>query len=392
MNAEDFRRELFGGSPYFYAIMLLEYEKSGRNLFMASWKENVRRVEPYVPGEQPKVSDVIKLNTNENPYPPAPGVLRAAREFAEDDTGRLRKYPDPDASVLTKALSDYYHVPQDQIFVGVGSDDVLSMAFLTFFNSKKPILFPDITYSFYPVWADLYRIPYETQPLDENFNIVVSDYIGKENGGIVFPNPNAPTGILMGLDEVERIIKSNPDSVVIVDEAYIDFGGTSALPLIQKYDNLLVTQTFSKSRSMAGMRIGFAMGSRDMIRAMKDVKFSFNSYTMNAASLAMGAAAVEDKAYFEEHCKKIVQTRENTKKRLAGLGFTFPDSMSNFIFASHRHVPAKWLFDELKKRKIYVRYFPQKRIDNYLRITVGTDEEMDALIQALGELVYGYSL
>ncbi|MGI5989214.1 MAG: histidinol-phosphate transaminase [Lachnospiraceae bacterium] len=359
---------------------------------MASWKDNVRSVEPYVPGEQPKVSDVIKLNTNENPYPPAPGVLEAVRSFAEDPNGRLRKYPDPDASVLTSALSDFYHVPQDQIFVGVGSDDVLSMAFLTFFNSNRPILFPDITYSFYPVWADLYRIPYETQPLDDNFNIVPSDYIGKENGGIVFPNPNAPTGILMELDDVEDIIRANPDSVVIVDEAYIDFGGTSALPLIDKYDNLLVTQTFSKSRSMAGMRIGFAMGSKALIKAMKDVKFSFNSYTMNAASLAVGAAAVKDKAYFEEHCRKIVKTREETKKKLSALGFTFPDSMANFIFASHENVPASWLFDQLKKRKIFVRYFPQKRIDNYLRITVGTDGEMDALIEALGELIHAYTV
>lgn len=359
---------------------------------MASWKDNVRSVEPYVPGEQPKTADVIKLNTNENPYPPAPGVLEAAREFEQDDSGRLRKYPDPDAGVLKKALSEFYHVPENQIFVGVGSDDVLSMSFLTFFNSRKPVLFPDITYSFYPVWAELYRIPYDTQPLDADFRIVPADYIGRDNGGIVFPNPNAPTGVFLGVDAVEEIVKANPDSVVIVDEAYIDFGGISALPLIDKYDNLLVVQTFSKSRSMAGMRIGFAFGSRDLIKALEDVKFSFNSYTMNAAALTMGAAAVKDRKYFNSCCGKIVKTREESKKRLKELGFTFPDSKTNFIFAKHRNVPAAWLFEELKKRKIFVRYFPQKRIDNYLRITVGTDEQMNALMQALRELIDGYTL
>ncbi|MDD6789815.1 MAG: histidinol-phosphate transaminase [Lachnospira sp.] len=357
---------------------------------MASWKDNVRSVEPYVPGEQPKVEDVIKLNTNENPYPPAPGVLSTAALFGADNSARLRKYPDPDAGVLTEALSGFYHVPQDQIFVGVGSDDVLSMAFLTFFNSRKPILFPDITYSFYPVWAELYRIPYDTQPLDADFNIVPADYIGRDNGGIIFPNPNAPTGVYLGLDSVEEIVRANRDSVVIVDEAYIDFGGVSALPLIEKYDNLLITQTFSKSRSMAGMRIGFAFGSRDLIRAMKDVKFSFNSYTMNAAALMMGAEAVKDRKYFENCCAKIVKTREDTKKKLSALGFDFPDSKTNFIFARHRRVPASWLFDELKKRRIFVRYFPQKRIDDFLRITIGTDEQMDVLIRNLGELIDAY--
>lgn len=346
---------------------------------MKAWKANVRKVVPYTPGEQPNRSGMIKLNTNENPYPPAPGVRKALEELNID---RLRLYPDPAASELVNALAEYYHKDPSCIFVGVGSDDVIAMAFQTFFNSDKPILFPDISYSFYSVWADLFGIRYERPALDENFRIVKKDYF-KENGGIIFPNPNAPTGIYMELSEVEEIIAKNPESIVIVDEAYVDFAGPSALELVDKYDNLLVVQTFSKSRSMAGMRIGFAIGQPELIKYLNDVKYSFNSYTMNLPSLKLGAAAVKDEAYFRETVGKIVVTRERVKKELAELGFTFPDSRSNFIFATHKEWPAKELFEELKKEDIYVRYFASPRIDNYLRITVGTDEEMDALLAFL---------
>lgn len=346
---------------------------------MKAWEANVRKVVPYTPGEQPNRPGMIKLNTNENPYPPAPGVLKALEEL---DIDRLRLYPDPAASELVNALAEYYHKDPSCIFVGVGSDDVIAMAFQTFFNSDKPILFPDISYSFYSVWADLFGIRYERPALDENFRIVKKDYF-KENGGIIFPNPNAPTGIYMELSEVEEIIAKNPESIVIVDEAYVDFAGPSALELVDKYDNLLVVQTFSKSRSMAGMRIGFAIGQPELIKYLNDVKYSFNSYTMNLPSLKLGAAAVKDEAYFRETVGKIVATRERVKKELAELGFTFPDSQSNFIFATHKEWPAKELFEELKKEDIYVRYFASPRIDNYLRITVGTDEEMDALLAFL---------
>lgn len=348
---------------------------------MRPWEANIRNVVPYVPGDQPKGKNLIKLNTNENPYPPAPGVRRILDEM---DYDLFRKYPDPAASVLVEALAEYYKVGTDEIFVGVGSDDVIAMAFMTFFNSEKPVLFPDISYSFYPVWASLFGVPYETPKLDENFQIVKEDYF-RENGGIIFPNPNAPTGIYMPLSEVEAIVSHNQESVVIVDEAYIDFGGTSALPLTKKYENLLIVQTFSKSRSMAGMRIGFAIGHPDLIRALNDVKYSYNSYTMNLPSQLLGAEAVKDTAYFEGTVSKIIRTREEAKRRLAGFGFAFPDSMANFIFASHERVKAEALYEALRKEQIFVRYFKQPRIDNYLRITIGTDEEMEALYRFLKE-------
>ncbi|MBT9779705.1 histidinol-phosphate transaminase [Clostridium sp. MCC353] len=348
---------------------------------MSAWEANIRRVVPYVPGDQPKGDKLIKLNTNENPYPPAPGVLKALKEM---DYDRFRKYPDPACSVLVEALAGYYHVNPDQVFTGVGSDDVLAMAFLTFFNSKKPVLFPDITYSFYDVWADLFRIPYETIPLDEEFCIVKEDYY-RENGGIVFPNPNAPTGVLMPLDEVRDIISHNQDVIVIVDEAYIDFGGQSALELLDEFKNLLVVQTFSKSRSMAGMRIGFAIGHPDLIKALNDVKYSYNSYTMNMPSLVLGTEAVKDDVYFRQTLQKVTDTRERAKIRLKELGFAFPDSYSNFIFAAHETCPAGELFEALKKEQIYVRYFNKPRLDNYLRISIGTDEEMEQLYQFLEE-------
>ncbi len=346
---------------------------------MKAWEKNVRKVVPYTPGEQPNRPKMIKLNTNENPYPPAPGVLKALQGLDEDS---MRRYPDPAAGVLVRALAEHYGVPEQQVFVGVGSDDVLAMSFLTFFNSGKPILVPDITYSFYEVWANLFRIPYEMQPLDENFQIRTEDYL-RDCGGIVFPNPNAPTGIVKNLDEVEKIVAGNPEVIVIIDEAYIDFGGDSALALVPKYDNLLVVQTFSKSRSLAGMRIGFAIGNEKLIQYLEDAKYSFNSYTMGAAVLAAGTEAVRDDAYFKETLQKIIHTRERTKQDLGRLGFSFLDSKSNFILAAHPSCPARELFEALKREGIYVRYFDKPRIDNYLRISIGTEEEMDALIQFL---------
>lgn len=346
---------------------------------MAAWEENVRRVIPYTPGEQPKRSNMIKLNTNENPYPPAPGVVAALQNT---DTDGLRRYPDPTAGALVKAIADYYGLAENQVFAGVGSDDVLAMSFLTFFNSEKPILFPDITYSFYDVWADLFKIPYKCQPLDDNFQIRTADYL-TECGGIVIPNPNAPTGVEKDLAELEEIIAGNPDVVIIIDEAYIDFGGISALSLLPKYENLLIIQTFSKSRSLAGMRIGYAFGNPKLIKYLNDVKYSFNSYTMNTTAIAAGVAAVADDAYFRETLQKVIATRERTKEELHRLGFSFEDSRSNFIFATHPDYPAKELFEALREADIYVRYFAKPRIDNYLRISIGTDEEMDALIRFL---------
>lgn len=346
-----------------------------------SWEKYVRRVEPYVPGEQPKSRRVIKLNTNECPYPPSPKVKRALRKI---DNRKLRLYPDPQAEELVETLAKYHDVKKEQVFVGVGSDDVLAMAFLTFFNSKKPILFPDITYSFYDVWADLYKIPYETIALNDKFEINAEDY-DRDNGGIVIANPNAPTGLMTPVSEIEKIIKANKDSVVIVDEAYVDFGGESCVPLVDKYDNLLVVQTFSKSRAMAGMRIGFAIGSKKLIKYMLDAKFSFNSYTMNLPALELGVASVKDDKYFKATVQKVILTREWTKGQLKALGFVFPDSKTNFVFAQHKDVPAKELFEMLKKEKIYVRYFNKPRIDNYLRISIGTDTEMQKLIECLTE-------
>ena len=347
---------------------------------MKNWENNVRKVVPYVPGEQPQKEKMIKLNTNENPYPPAPSVQKVLDGFQVD---RLRKYPDPVVGKLVQAIADYYGVKKEKVFVGVGSDDVLAMIFMTFFNSKEPILFPDITYSFYDVWADMLRIPYEKIALDENFCICPEDY-NRSNGGVIFPNPNAPTGELLKLDAVENIIKANPEVIVVVDEAYIDFGGESALALIDKYDNLIVVQTFSKSRSMAGSRIGFAISNEKVIKYLNDVKYSFNSYTMDALTIDLGVAAIEDKEYFEKTCSKIIATREWTKSELYKLGFDFGDSKSNFIFATHKDIPAIVLYEALREADIYVRYFKKpERIDNYLRISIGTDEEMQELISFL---------
>ncbi len=347
---------------------------------MKEFEKNIRRVNPYVPGEQPQ-NKAVKLNTNENPYPPASGVRAALKSM---DTDRLRLYPDPTAGLLVEELARFYNVGTDQIFVGVGSDDVLSMCFLTFFNSKKPVFFPDITYSFYKVWAELYRIPYECQRVDENFRLVKEDYY-RENGGVIFPNPNAPTALYEELNVVEDIIAHNQDVIVIVDEAYIDFAGRSALELIDKYDNLIVVQTFSKARSMAGMRIGYAISNPGLIRYLNDAKYSFNSYTMNQTSLICGVEAVKDKEYFEEGLRKIINTREWAKGELRRLGFVFTDSKANFIFASHPDYDAKDLFEAMKAKGIYVRYWGSERIEQYMRITVGTREEMEILFTFLRE-------
>lgn len=350
---------------------------------MKLWENNIRQVTPYIPGEQPDGENIIKLNTNECPYSPAPEVEMVIKNMNAD---KFRLYPDPEAAILVNELAKYYEVKPEQLFVGVGSDDVIGMAFLTFFNSDKPILFPDITYSFYDVWADLFKIQYETIPLNKKFEISKEDYY-KENGGIIFPNPNAPTAIELPLGDIEDIIKNNQDTIVIVDEAYIDFGGESALSLIDKYENLLVVRTFSKSRAMAGMRIGYALGNEKLISAMKAVKFSYNSYTMNMPSINAGVEAIKDDVYFKEIVQKIINTREYAKDKLASLGFEFTDSKTNFLFATHKSISAEKIFNELKKKNIYVRYFNKPRIDNYLRITIGNDEEMDALYKALEEII-----
>lgn len=347
---------------------------------MSKWEENVRKVIPYTPGEQPKKSHMIKLNTNENPYPPAPAVAEVLKHF---DADMLRMYPDPTIGDLVAGIADFYQVGKNEVFVGVGSDDVLAMIFMTFFNSSRPVLFPDITYSFYDVWADMLRIPYETIPLDDNFCIRPQDY-KRENGGVIFPNPNAPTGELLPLVAVESIIQANPDVIVVVDEAYIDFGGESALPLIHKYDNLIVVQTFSKSRSLAGSRIGYAIANATLIRYLNDVKYSFNSYTMDRITIEVGTKAIADRAYFAETTQKIIATREWTKKELKKLGFVFGDSKSNFIFATHPDIDVVKLFEDMKQADIYVRHFNKpERIRPYLRISIGTDEQMQEMIAFL---------
>ncbi|MCI5595768.1 MAG: histidinol-phosphate transaminase [Lachnospiraceae bacterium] len=350
---------------------------------MEAYWNNIRKVVPYTPGEQPKEKNVIKLNTNENPYPPSPKVMDSVKEI-----DRLRMYPDPAAFELVTGIADYKGLSSDQVFVGVGSDDVLAMCFLTFFNGSLPIFFPDITYSFYDVWADLFRIPYECQPLREDFTIDPTDY-KKPNGGVIFPNPNAPTGVDMGLLDIEEIIKANQDVIVIVDEAYVDFGAVSAQCLLDRYKNVLIVQTFSKSRSMAGMRIGYAMGDKKLIKALNDVKYSFNSYTMNQPSIVMGKASILDEEYFQKTRKEIMDTREWFKEEMKKLSFLFPDSKANFIFASHPKISAKEIFEAAKKENIYVRYFNKPRIDNYLRITIGTRAEMETFLSFLKTFIDG---
>lgn len=350
---------------------------------MSTWRDNLRTIEPYVPGEQPNLPDMIKLNTNENPYPPSPKVVEVLKSF---DCDSLRLYPDPNSQLLADALAKRYGLASDQVFLGVGSDDVLAIAFMTFFNSKKPVLFPDITYSFYDVWAELFQIPYERPALDEHFDLIREDYY-KENGGVVIANPNAPTGVLQNIDFLRDVIEHNRDVVVIIDEAYADFSESSALELTKEYDNVLIVQTYSKSRSLAGMRIGYAMGNPELIKAMNDVRYSYNSYPMTRLSVALGVAALEDETYFQDTVAKVIETREWTKEQLKRLGFSFRDSRTNFIFAAHESVPAVQIFDALREKHIFVRHFSQKRIDNYLRISIGTREEMERFIEETEKIV-----
>ncbi|MBQ7583265.1 MAG: histidinol-phosphate transaminase [Lachnospiraceae bacterium] len=347
------------------------------------FEDNIRRVIPYTPGEQPK-DKVIKLNTNECPYPPSPAVIETMKSL---DWERLRLYPDPLMSDLVDSIAGYYKVKPSEVFAGVGSDDVLSMCFLTFFAGDKPVFFPDITYSFYDVWADVYRIPYETKKLNDDFMIEAEDYYAS-NGGVVIANPNAPTGIGESLDLIRDIIEHNRDSVVIVDEAYVDFGAKSALPLIHEYDNLIVVRTMSKSRAMAGMRLGCCFGNERLIRYLNDVKYSVNSYTLNYPSIAAGRAAMEDDGYFRDIVAKIRATRERAAEGLTKLGFTYFPSDTNFLFVRPPEgLAASDIFRQLKEKGIYVRYFDKERIKDRLRITIGTDEEMDALMGALKEIL-----
>ena len=349
------------------------------------WSGRIRPLIPYTPGEQPKDRKFIKLNTNENPYPPAPAVLEAIRACVGPD---LRLYSDPEAVGLRRALSEAYGVGEEQVFVGNGSDEVLAFAFQAFFDEGAEIVFPDITYSFYPVYANLFGIRCRTVPLREDFTIPVEALCGG-NDGVVIANPNAPTGIELPQPELRRILDANPEAVVIVDEAYVDFGAQSALPLLADYPNLLVVQTFSKSRALAGLRVGFAFGSPNLIQAMNCVKNSFNSYTLDRLAQAGAAAAVEDQAYFRTQRDRVIATRERTAGALRALGFGVCPSRSNFLFITHPAVSAKELFDGLRERGILVRHFDQPRVDNYLRVSIGTDGDMDAFLAAAAELTGG---
>ena len=346
------------------------------------WSDRIRGITPYTPGEQPKNRTFIKLNTNENPYPPSPKAVEAIQEAAGEG---LRLYPDPEGTPLIQALARRTGLQENQIFVGNGSDEVLAFAFQAFFDEGSTIVFPDITYSFYPVYANLFGIRCRTIPLREDFTLPVEQFLG-DNDGVVIANPNAPTGIELAQESIRRILEGNPDQVVIVDEAYVDFGGVSALPLIDEYPNLLVVQTASKSRALAGLRVGFAFGNANLIAGINCVKNSINSYTLDRLAIAGATASVEDEDYFQAQRRRVMDTRERTAARLRALGFTVLPSQSNFIFVSHPTVPAKTLFAGLREAGILVRYFAQPRIDNYLRITIGTDPDMEALAAALERL------
>ena len=340
------------------------------------WKKNLRDIEPYVPGEQSKEKNIVKLNANENPYPPSPKAVEAINGFPCDG---LRLYPDANATVFKQAMADYYNVQPENVFLGNGSDDVLALCFQAFFNSDKPIVFPDITYSFYPVWCRLFNIPFKNYPLNADFRIDVADY-AEENGGVVIPNPNAPTSLGEGKEFIEKLMEYNQDCIVIVDEAYVDFGGYSSVELTKKYENLIVTGTFSKSRSLAGLRIGYAIGNKELIAVLEAVKNSYNSYTVDSISMAAGTASINDKAYFEETVSKVIATRDRVIKELRALGFTALESQTNFIFATHSTLNMRDYFEWLKTQKVFIRYFNLPRIDNHVRITVGTDEEMDIFL------------
>lgn len=346
------------------------------------WSNKVKSLKPYVPGEQPKDKKYIKLNTNENPYAPSPKVMQAIKEAANSD---LKLYPDPEVDSLRVTIASYYGLTKDEIFIGNGSDEVLGFSFMAFFNPGEPILFPDISYSFYKVYANLFDIDYNLVSLDEDFNIPIDKFLEK-NGGIVIANPNAPTGKYIELEKLEKLIKNNLDSVVIIDEAYVDFGGESSVKLIKDYPNLLVVQTLSKSRSLAGLRVGFAMGNKELITALNMVKNSINSYTIDRLALVGARAAFEDKNYFEDTRKKVIKTREKTVGDLKKIGFKVIDSKANLIFISHPKIYAEVLFKELRDNGILVRYFKDERIDNYLRVSIGTDDEMDKFVETLKEI------
>ncbi|MDZ7889767.1 MAG: histidinol-phosphate transaminase [Pseudomonas sp.] len=343
------------------------------------WSPFVKDLVPYVPGEQPKLAKLVKLNTNENPYGPSPKALAAMQAQLSDD---LRLYPDPNSDLLKQAVADYYGVETAQVFVGNGSDEVLAHAFHGLFQHGQPLLFPDISYSFYPVYCGLYGIPFEAVALDEQLQIRVEDY-ARPNGGIVFPNPNAPTGCLLALEAIERLLKANPDTVVLVDEAYIDFGGVSAISLVNQYPNLLVSQTLSKSRSLAGLRVGLAVGHPDLIEALERIKNSFNSYPLDRMAIAGAAAAFEDQAYFAHTCQLVIDSREALVAELQQLGFEVLPSAANFVFARHPQQDAAALAAGLREHGVIVRHFKQARIAQFLRISIGTPEQNQALLDAL---------
>jgi histidinol-phosphate aminotransferase len=348
------------------------------------WSPLAASLVPYVPGEQPKDKQYIKLNTNENPYPPSPKVLEAIHNATNED---LRLYPDPTCSELTAGAAAHYGLQPEQVFPGNGSDEILAFAFAAFFSpAGRPVLFPDITYSFYKVYAGLYQIPYRTVALDEEFRVPL-DAFEEPNGGIIVPNPNAPTARYADTEGFRLLLERNRDKVVILDEAYIDFGGESAVRLIDEYPNLLVVQTLSKSRSLAGLRVGLAFGHPDLIEGLNRVKNSFNSYTLDRLALAGAVAALEDRDYFEETTRKVIATRERTAGRLKELGFRVVDSSANFLFVSHPEVEASRLFEELKLRGVLVRYFNQARIDRYLRVSIGTEGEMEIFLKELAEIL-----
>ena len=347
------------------------------------WSPFVKDLVPYVPGEQPKLAKLVKLNTNENPYGPSPKALAAMQTELGDS---LRLYPDPNSDRLKQAVADYYGVSTAQVFVGNGSDEVLAHAFHGLFQNGKPLLFPDVTYSFYPVYCGLYGIPYEALALNEQFQIRVEDY-ARPNGGIIFPNPNAPTGCLLPLEAIEQMLKASPDSVVVVDEAYIDFGGETAIKLVDQYPNLLVTQTLSKSRSLAGLRVGIAVGHPDLIEALERVKNSFNSYPLDRMAIVGAAVAFEDEAYFRETCQKVIDSREQLVAALTSLGFEVLPSAANFVFARHPQRDAGELAAALREHGVIVRHFKQQRIAQFLRITIGAPEQNQALLDALGQVL-----
>ena len=343
------------------------------------WSPFVKDLVPYVPGEQPKLAKLVKLNTNENPYGPSPKALAAMQAQLSDD---LRLYPDPNSDLLKQAVADYYGVETAQVFVGNGSDEVLAHAFHGLFQHGQPLLFPDISYSFYPVYCGLYGIPFEAVALDEQLQIRVEDY-ARPNGGIVFPNPNAPTGCLLALEAIERLLKANPDTAVLVDEANIHFGGVSAISLVNQYPNLLVTQTLSKSRSLAGLRVGLAVGHPDLIEALERIKNSFNSYPLDRMAIAGAAAAFEDQAYFAHTCQLVIDSREALVAELQRLGFEVLPSAANFVFARHPQQDAAALAAGLREHGVIVRHFKQARIAQFLRISIGTPEQNQALLDAL---------